>query len=44
LFQRNRMITLWSYSIRNVPLTNFKVQNEKIITLSVAYSKSIWSI
>jgi hypothetical protein len=43
-FQRNRMITFWSYSIRNLPWTDFKVQNEKIITSTVAYSKSIWSI
>jgi hypothetical protein len=43
-FQRNRMITLWSYSIRNVPLTDFKVQNEKIITPSITCSKPTWSI
>jgi hypothetical protein len=30
-FQRNRMITLWSYSIINRSLTNFNIQNEKII-------------
>jgi hypothetical protein len=38
------MITLWSYSIRNVPLMDFQVQNVKIIMLSVTYSKSIWSL
>jgi hypothetical protein len=44
LFKRNLMMTLWSYSIRKVPWTDFKVQNGKIIMPSVAYSTLIWSV
>jgi hypothetical protein len=44
LFKRNRITTLWSCPIPKVPLIDCQVHHEKIIMLSVAYSRPIWSI